>query len=217
MEPNIPQNPLNEHIMVPNWHLNHNLISDCSQIKSLYGKKRKKNMLDNTDSTIIKLLIQNSALSARQISEFLKKSKIHITERAVRKRISGLLKNGVIKNYTIIVDDLVSGKNVNRLILVKFRNVQNFLKRLEEYKKYVSEAPYCIFAMRVRGEFDWMHFKCFPTKELADMEDDTFRAYFGDIMEEYRAYDAEKIKTEFNAIIDSEDVQKYIQRYNSTS
>jgi len=174
-------------------------------------------MLDNTDSTIIKVLIQNSALPARQISEFLKKSKIYITERAVRKRISGLLKDGVIKNHTIIVDDSASGKNINRLILVKFRNALNFLKRLEEYKKYVSEAPYCIFAMRVRGEFDWMHFKCFPTKELADMEDDIFRAYFGDIMEEYRAYDAEKIKTEFNTIIDPIDVQNYIQRYNNIS
>lgn len=184
------------------------------QIKNLNVIKRNKKKLDRTDLAILRLLIDDSMLSASNIGQKLRKQRIVMTERGIRKRIRSLQKSDVIKGFTIKIDDEVSGQKINRLILVKLRATTNFIKRLREYRKYLVESPYCVFAIKVRGDLDWIHYKCFPSKELADLEDDVFRANFGDMMEEYRSYDTEVIKHDFNNIIDSDSVQTYLRKFN---
>ena len=170
-------------------------------------------MLDQTDSEILQLLSNDATLSAPFISAKLKKKKISLTSRAIRKRITTLEKNNIIKKFVPILDDDASGKKIKRVILVQFQHSNNFLRRLEEYKQYLNDAPQCTFAIRVRGDFDWIHYKCFPNKEIADLEDDVFRQSFGDIIKNYHSYDAEIMKDNFNGMVDSDEVQKHLLKY----
>ena len=184
-------------------------------IKTKIRSKRNGHKLDGTDLAVLNLLANDATTSASEMAKKLRCIQINMSERGIRKRIKSLQKHGIIKGFTVVLDDDASGKLVRRFILVKFRNIKNFRKRLEDYTNYVIKSPYCIFAVRLRAEYDWFHFKCFPTKKLADLEDDVLRAQFGDIMEQYRNYDAEVIKSSFNTIVDSDSVLKYIQKIDS--
>ncbi|MBI5859389.1 MAG: Lrp/AsnC family transcriptional regulator [Nitrosarchaeum sp.] len=174
-------------------------------------------MLDKVDSEILRLLSNDATLSAQYISAKLKKKKISLTPRAIRKRITTLEKNKVITKFVPVIEDNACGKIIKRVILVQFQHSNNFLKRLEEYKQYLNEAPQCIFAVRIRGDLDWIHYKCFPNKEIADIEDDVFRQSFGDIIKDYHSYDAEIMKDNFNGCIDKREIQKHLLKYSENT
>lgn len=174
-------------------------------------------MLDRTDSEILQLLSNDAKISAPFISSKLKKKKIALTPRAIRKRITALEKNNMIIKFVPVLNDEASGKKVKRVILVQFQHSNNFLKRLEEYKQYLEDAPQCTFAIRVRGDLDWIHYKCFPNKEIADFEDDVFRQSFGDIIKNYHSYDAEIMKDNFNGIVDNDEIRKHLLKYSDNT
>ncbi len=168
--------------------------------------------MDGTDLEIVQILANNASASAESISVQLKKKSIVLTSRAIRKRIKILENKGLIKKYITIFDDSISGTSYKRLVLVKFKNTVNFLQRVEAYKQYIANSPFCTLALRVRGDFDWVHYKCFPTKELADREEDMFRTIFGDIINEHRSYDIEIEKNRFNNIIQETDVKSFLKQ-----
>jgi DNA-binding Lrp family transcriptional regulator len=168
--------------------------------------------VDKTDLKIAQILANNASASAEFISVQLKTKHISLTSRAIRKRIKILENKGVIKKYITIFDENISGTTYKRLVLVKFRNTTNFLQRVEAYKQYISDSPFCTFALRIRGDFDWIHYKCFPTKELADREEDLFRSIFGDIINEHGSYDVEIEKNMFNNIIQEENVKSFLKQ-----
>ena len=174
-------------------------------------------MLDKVDSEILRLLSNNATLSASYISAKLKKKKISLTPRAIRKRITALEKNKVIIKFVPLIDDNATGKIIKRMILVQFKHSDNFLKRLEEYKQYLNDAPQCTFAVRVRGDLDWIHYKCFPNKEIADFEDDVFRQTFGDIINNYHSYDAEIMKENFNGMLNNNEIQQHLLKYSDNT
>ena len=69
--------------------------------------------MDNKDERIIEVLKENSKLSTQQIS---KKTSIPIT--TVHNRIKKLEKEGVIKNYTVVLDNKKIGKDISAYILI---------------------------------------------------------------------------------------------------
>ena len=70
-------------------------------------------MFDKKDLAIIEVLKHNSNLSTQQIS---KKTKIPIT--TVHNRIKKLEKSGIIKEYTILLDNKKIGKAIAAYILI---------------------------------------------------------------------------------------------------
>ncbi len=56
-------------------------------------------------------------------------------------------------------------------------------------KQYLNSAPYCDFSARTNGNIDWIELKFFNNHDQAQKEEDLYRAWFGDIMEDYRSYD----------------------------
>lgn len=182
------------------------------QNELITSTRKNKLKLDDTDTALLRLLLNNAAMPAAEISKMLSKQGIVMTERGTRKRIIALEKSGIIKSHTVVIDDSFAGRNINRLILVKFKNTKDFVSRLEKYKKYIHDSPYCTFAMRIRGDLDWIHYKSFPTKSIADREDDVFRELFGDIMQEYRSYDAEVIKQNFFQMLNEDSVSSYLSK-----
>ena len=69
--------------------------------------------MDKKDESIIKILKEDSKLSTQQIS---KRANIPIT--TVHHRIKKLEKEGVIKKYTVILDNKKSGKAIGAYVLI---------------------------------------------------------------------------------------------------
>ncbi len=157
---------------------------------------------------ILQLLTKNALLPASEISKKLKEKKIIMTERGIRKRIKLMYNQGIITGSTIIINDKFSGKLIKRFILVKFKTIPNFKQRIKDYQEYVLKSPHCICAIKLRSDFDWMHFRCFPTHELADEDEAVFRDNFGDLIEKFHSYDATLFKNEFNSIPETKLIKK---------
>jgi Lrp/AsnC family transcriptional regulator for asnA, asnC and gidA len=77
----------------------------------------KMEKLDEKDQKILNVLIENSSLSTQKIA---KKTNIPIT--TVHNRIRKLREIGVIKGYTVILDQKKLGKNIFAYILVDVDN-----------------------------------------------------------------------------------------------
>jgi len=69
--------------------------------------------MDEKDERIIEVLKENSKLSTQQIS---KRTSIPIT--TVHHRIKKLEKDGIIKNYTVVLDNKKIGKAISAYILI---------------------------------------------------------------------------------------------------
>ncbi|MCJ7450308.1 MAG: Lrp/AsnC family transcriptional regulator [Candidatus Nanohaloarchaeota archaeon QJJ-9] len=85
--------------------------------------------MDEKDRKIIDLLSENSRMAYTKIAE-----EIGISETAVRKRISNLEDEGVIKNYTIDVDPSKLGYDVVSITGIN-TEPENFLSIAEDVKR----------------------------------------------------------------------------------
>ncbi len=167
--------------------------------------------MDDLDREILNLLIANGRISARNIVKRLEDKGIKISERGVGKRIAKLEEKKVIFGYTAMVDLAKVNMPVPRLVTVKFTSPRDFLQRLEEMKKYLTEAPFCDFSARTNGDIDWIELKFFNNSEQAKKEEDLYRSWFGDIIENYKSYDLDIQKWGWQ-IFDEVGFERFIQQ-----
>lgn len=167
--------------------------------------------MDEIDREILNLLILNGRISARNIVKRLEDKGIRMSERGVGKRIAKLERDKVIRAYTTIVDPQMVNMTVSRLVTVKFTSPKDFLQRVEEMKKYLGEAPYCDFSARTNGDVDWIELKFFNNTEQAKKEEDLYRSWFGDIIEDYKSYDLDIDKSGWQ-IFDEKAFDRFIQQ-----
>ncbi len=92
--------------------------------------------LDNTDLTIISLLQKDGRMSYSDIAEIVGK-----TEVTVRRRVRRLLREGVIKRFTVVLDPLKMGRRICAMIRVKAMMKQASLiaEKVRDYSE-VDEA-----------------------------------------------------------------------------
>ena len=145
--------------------------------------------MDELDREILNMLIANGRISARNIVKKLADKGITMSERGIGKRIARLEREKVILGYSTMVDLQKVNMSIPRLVTVKFTSPKDFLQRVEDMKKYLAEAPFCDFSARTNGDIDWIELKFFNNSEQAKKEEDLYRAWFGDIIEEYKSYD----------------------------
>ncbi len=167
--------------------------------------------MDEIDREILNILISNGRTSARNIVKRLEDKGIRMSERGVGKRIARLEKDRVIRGYTTIVDPQMVNMAVPRLVTVKFTSPKDFLQRVEEMKKYLEDAPYCDFSARTNGDIDWIELKFFNNVAQAKKEEDLYRSWFGDIIEDYKSYDLDIDKWGWQ-IFDEKAFDRYIER-----
>jgi DNA-binding Lrp family transcriptional regulator len=172
--------------------------------------QKKEIRIDVIDRQILNLLIANARDSTRTIVKKLKCIGTEMSERGVGKRIARLEKLEIIHGYTTMVDLKQVNMPILRLITVKFSSPKDFVTRLDEMKQYLSNAPYCDFSARTNGSIDWIELKFFNNHEQAQQEEDLYRAWFGDIMEDYRSYDLDIHKMGWQ-LFDEEDFKRFIQ------
>ena len=191
--------------------LPHEILIDSkmTMAEPIIGQK-KEIRIDSIDRQILNLLISNARDSTRTIVKKLGGMGTEMSERGVGKRIARLEKLEIIHGYTTMVDLKQVNMPILRLITVKFSSPKDFVTRLDEMKQYLSNAPYCDFSARTNGSIDWIELKFFNNHEQAQQEEDLYRAWFGDIMEDYRSYDLDIHKMGWQ-LFDEEDFKRFIQ------
>ena len=173
-------------------------------------KNQKEIIIDNIDRQILNLLIANSRDSTRTIVKKLAGLGISMSERGIGKRIARLEKLNIIHGYTAMVDLNLVNMPILRLVTVKFTSPKDFVSRVEAMKEYLTNAPYCDFSARTNGNIDWIELKFFNNHQQAQQEEDLYRAWFGDIIEDYRSYDLDIHKMGWQ-LFDEFDFDRFIQ------
>lgn len=120
--------------------------------------------MDVIDVKIINALINNSRCNASEISE-----NVGLSVSAVIERIKKLEIAGIIKKYTVILDNAILGKDVSALIMVSLDNPkynEGFIRAMVE-NEYVSECHY------LAGDFDYqLKISTYNTKRLERLLND---------------------------------------------
>lgn len=108
-------------------------------------------IMDYKDERIIDILKENSKLSTQQIS---KKASIPIT--TVHHRIKKLEKEGIIKNYTVVLDSKKIGKAVSAYILIRvdYKLLQQIKKTQYELAQKLKSHLDIGEAATITGETD---------------------------------------------------------------
>ena len=113
-------------------------------------KMEEDEFLDKKDMAIIDYLKQNSRQSTYQISK-----KIGIPIPTVHNRIKKLEKEGIIKQYSLVLDQKKIGNTITVYILVHY-NISVWKKEADRYLlgKYLSALPNIVEIKYITGRFD---------------------------------------------------------------
>lgn len=98
--------------------------------------------LDNIDFQILQLLSENSRIQWKDLGE-----QIHMTGQAVGNRIKKLEDSGVIKAYSLIVDEMKLGFSYTAFIIIYMKSANH-----DSFIRFVIERNEVIEAHRVSGE-----------------------------------------------------------------
>lgn len=98
--------------------------------------------LDNIDFQILRLLDENSRVQWKDLGE-----QIHMTGQAVGNRIKKLEDNGVIKAYSLIVDELKIGLSYTAFVIIYMKTANH-----DPFLRFIKEGREVVEAHRVSGE-----------------------------------------------------------------
>lgn len=99
-------------------------------------------MLDNTDWEILKLLKENCKMQFRDIGEI-----VHLTGQAVSNRISRMENLGVIKGYSVLLNEKLLGKNLTAYITIFMKTTNHGAFHL-----FLKDNESVVEANRISGE-----------------------------------------------------------------
>ena len=72
--------------------------------------------MDDKDFRVLEILKENSKLTTKQIAK-----KLNLPITTVHNRIKKLERNGIVKNYTVVLDHKKLGRNISSYVLVTVR------------------------------------------------------------------------------------------------
>lgn len=98
--------------------------------------------LDNIDFQILRLLSENSRIQWKDLGE-----QIHMTGQAVGNRIKKLEDSGVIKAYSLIVDEMKIGLTFTAFVIIYMKTTKH-----DVFIHFVNEQTDVVEAHRVSGE-----------------------------------------------------------------
>jgi Lrp/AsnC family leucine-responsive transcriptional regulator len=98
--------------------------------------------LDNIDFQILRLLSDNSRTQWKDLGE-----QIHMTGQAVGNRIKKLEDNGVIKAYSLIVDEMKLGLSYTAFIIIYMKTPNH-----DSFIRFMNDRNEVVEVHRVSGE-----------------------------------------------------------------
>lgn len=114
--------------------------------------------LDPLDKHILSVLIEDSRYSFRQVAK-----RVKVSPATVINRIKQLEKNGLIKQYSAILDYGKLGYDVEVVIEVRIAKGKLF-----EVEKQIAHHPNVFAVYDVTGDFDAMILARFPSRKKMD-------------------------------------------------
>jgi len=168
-------------------------------------------VLDEIDKTIISYLLKNSRASSLEIRKQINNLGFPITDRAVRQRISRLVKKKIVLGYSAILNhELTTNNKINRTILLKFKYSKNSEDLIKLLKEYVQESSFCIYASKLNGDFDWICHFVFDSIEQYEIESINFLNRFGELISDFRTYESINLKLSTYSVYDNnlEDLER---------
>ena len=98
--------------------------------------------LDNIDFQILRLLNKNSRVQWKDLGQ-----QIHMTGQAVGNRIKKLEESGVIKAYSLIVDEMKLGLSYTAFVIIYMKTVNH-----DSFIRFINDQNEVLEAHRVSGE-----------------------------------------------------------------
>lgn len=98
--------------------------------------------LDNIDFQILRLLSENSRIQWKDLGE-----QIHMTGQAVGNRIKKLEDSGVIKAYSLIVDEMKVGLIFTAFVIIYMKTANH-----DSFIRFLNDRNEVVEAHRVSGE-----------------------------------------------------------------
>ena len=120
--------------------------------------------MDQIDTKLLKMLSQNANTTATMLARA-----VHMSVPAVNKRLTRLRESGVIRNYTLRLDQEKIGKPVVGFALL----VLNQQKNLDKLLAYVNTEPDIVEFHAITGEYDYI-VKIYA-KDIQDFENKLLR------------------------------------------
>lgn len=108
-----------------------------------------KNKLDSTDIKILKLLQENSEITAKSIGQ-----KLGLSSTPIFERIKKLEKEGYIKNYMAVLNERKLGFKLTVFIGITLKGHSR--SYLEKFLSKVNNFPEVLECYQVTGNFDYM-------------------------------------------------------------
>lgn len=98
--------------------------------------------LDNIDFQLLRLLSENSRIQWKDLGE-----QIHMTGQAVGNRIKKLEESGVIKAYSLIVDEMKLGLSYTAFVVIYMKTTNH-----DSFIRFANDRNEVVEAHRVSGE-----------------------------------------------------------------
>ncbi|MDN4494415.1 Lrp/AsnC family transcriptional regulator [Ureibacillus aquaedulcis] len=98
--------------------------------------------LDNIDFQILRILSENSRIQWKDLGE-----QIHMTGQAVGNRIKKLEDSGVIKAYSLIIDEMKLGLSYTAFIIIYMKTANH-----DSFRSFINHQNEVVEAHRVSGE-----------------------------------------------------------------
>ncbi|WP_100404261.1 Lrp/AsnC family transcriptional regulator [Bacillus solitudinis] len=98
--------------------------------------------LDNIDFQILRLLSENSRVQWKDLGE-----QIHMTGQAVGNRIKKLEENGVIKAYSLIINEMKLGLPYTAFVIMHMKTANH-----DSFIGFINERNEVVEAHRISGE-----------------------------------------------------------------
>ena len=105
--------------------------------------------LDKTDLKLLQLLQQDARATVKELAQ-----KVGLSTTPVHQRIQRLESSGVIKNYTVVVDNEKLGRGLMVIVYLSLR--QHSKGAGNQFIKAIQAMPQVIECLTISGEFDFM-------------------------------------------------------------
>ncbi len=112
-------------------------------------KTGEKPALDKKDLEILKMLQQNARVTIKEIAE-----KVHLSTTPVHERIRWMEEQGVIKQYTAILNNAMVNKGLMVICYVSLR--QHSKNAGGKFIQRIMEMQEVLECLTISGEFDFM-------------------------------------------------------------
>ncbi len=98
--------------------------------------------LDNIDFQILRILSENSRIQWKDLGE-----RIHMTGQAVGNRIKKLEDSGVIKAYSVIIDEMKLGFTYTAFVIIYMKTANH-----DSFIRFINNRNEVVEAHRISGE-----------------------------------------------------------------